>query len=120
MSMKRISAAAVVLAFGVVGASAQDWAKQSLEKSPRHQEWVEIQHDSRVVHAFIVYPEVKQKTPAGVVIHEVFVPHHPARCAAGEPARRRRTSARSPRPCMASMRATTRALTRPFPQRLRP
>src|SRR5258708_15136447 len=53
-------------------ACAQDWAKQILEKSPRHQEWVDVKHDNRVVHAFVVYPEVKSKAPAVVVIHEIF------------------------------------------------
>ncbi len=53
-------------------ACAQDWAKQILEKSPRHQEWVDVKHDNRVVHAFIVYPEVKAKAPAVIVIHEIF------------------------------------------------
>ena len=35
---------------------AQDWAKQMLDKSPRHQEWVNIKYDNRTVQAFIVYP----------------------------------------------------------------
>jgi len=51
---------------------AQDWAKQKLEKSPRHQEWVQIKHDHRTVQAFIVYPETKAKAPAVLVIHEIF------------------------------------------------
>jgi carboxymethylenebutenolidase len=51
---------------------AQDWAKQALEKSPRHQEWVTLKHGNRSVQAFIVYPEVKQKASAVVVIHEIF------------------------------------------------
>ncbi len=50
----------------------QDWAKQNLEKSPRHQEWVDVKHDNRVVHTFVVYPEVKQKAPVVLVIHEIF------------------------------------------------
>lgn len=87
MTTRRISITAATL-FCVLlfseGASAQDWAKQSLEKSPRHQEWVEIKHDNRVVHAFIVYPEVKQKTPAIVVIHEIFGLSDWARSAADE------------------------------------
>ena len=53
-------------------ARAQDWAKQALEKSPRHQEWVTLKHDGRAVQAFIVYPEVKEKAAAVVVIHEIF------------------------------------------------
>jgi len=51
---------------------AQDWAKQALEKSSRHQEWVTLKHDGRSVQAFVVYPEVKQKAAAVVVIHEIY------------------------------------------------
>jgi carboxymethylenebutenolidase len=50
----------------------QDWAKDSLGKSPRHQEWVDIKYGNRTVHAFVVYPEVKSKAPAVLVIHEIF------------------------------------------------
>ncbi|HXE90759.1 MAG TPA: dienelactone hydrolase family protein [Terriglobales bacterium] len=56
----------------MAAASAQDWAKQALEKSPRHQEWVAIKDGTRVIHAFVVYPEVRQKAPAVVVIHEIM------------------------------------------------
>lgn len=51
---------------------AQDWAKAKLNKSPRHSEWVELKHDGRTVKAFVVYPEVKTKAPAVLVIHEIF------------------------------------------------
>ncbi len=57
---------------GVLAASAQDWAKQALEKSPRHGEWVHLTHDGRTVDAFVVYPERKTRAPAVVVIHEIF------------------------------------------------
>ena len=53
-------------------AGAQEWAKQRLEKSPRHSEWVEIKHGTRTVQAFVVYPESKQKAPVVIVIHEIF------------------------------------------------
>jgi carboxymethylenebutenolidase len=53
-------------------ASAQDWAKQRLDKSPRHQEWVNVKAGNRTVNSFIVYPEVKGKATAVVVIHEIF------------------------------------------------
>jgi carboxymethylenebutenolidase len=53
-------------------AAAQEWARQKLEKSPRHGEWVAIQHDSRTVQAFVVYPEAKGKAPVVIVIHEIF------------------------------------------------
>jgi carboxymethylenebutenolidase len=62
------------LLIGLLPASvlAQDWAKARLEKSPRHGEWVKVKHGSREVHSFIVYPEVKDKAPAVIVIHEIF------------------------------------------------
>ncbi len=66
--MKPLILAVILLLF--VSASAQDWAKASLEKSPRHQEWVAVKHGDRTVHAFVVYPETRKKTAAIVVIHE--------------------------------------------------
>lgn len=51
---------------------AQDWAKQKLEKSTRHREWVKVQHDGRSVEAYMVYPEVSTKAPVVLVIHEIF------------------------------------------------
>ena len=53
-------------------AVAQDWAKDRLEKSPRHMEWVKVKHGDREVNSFLVYPEVKDKATAVVVIHEIF------------------------------------------------
>ncbi len=50
----------------------QPWAKETLAKSTRHQEWVAIKSGDRTVNAFIVYPEVKTKAPAVIVIHEIF------------------------------------------------
>lgn len=70
--MKRSIALAATLLFSLPLALAQDWAKQTLEKSPRHSEWVQIKHDNRVVQAFVVYPEIKQKAPVVIVIHEIF------------------------------------------------
>jgi carboxymethylenebutenolidase len=57
---------------------AQDWAKQRLAKSSRHKEWVKVKYkptgsnSEREVSAFIVYPEVKTKATAVIVIHEIF------------------------------------------------
>lgn len=50
----------------------QEWAKQRLAKSPRHQEWVNVKNGERQVNSFVVYPEVKNKATAVVVIHEIF------------------------------------------------
>jgi len=69
--MKRILASVMVV-LSCSSAFAQDFAKKRLEKSTRHQEWVEIKHDGRSVHSFIVYPEVKDKAAAVLVIHEIF------------------------------------------------
>lgn len=56
----------------------QEWAKQRLAKSPRHQEWVKVKYKpaggkpEREVSAFVVFPEVKSKATAVIVIHEIF------------------------------------------------
>ena len=50
----------------------QDWAKQRLAKSSRHQEWVKVKNGNREVSSFVVYPEVKTKATAVIVIHEIF------------------------------------------------
>jgi carboxymethylenebutenolidase len=51
---------------------AQDWARQELNKSPRHREWVTVKHDDRSVETFVAYPESKDKTPVVLIIHEIF------------------------------------------------
>jgi len=71
-SINRVSALTLA-AFLTIGiASAQDWAKARLEKSPRHLEWVKVKHGDREVNCFVAYPEVKDKATAVVVIHEIF------------------------------------------------
>src|SRR5438132_10731245 len=70
--MRRILTTFAVLLLTITPARAQDFAKQRLEKSPRHQEWVEVKHGGRSVHSFVVYPEVKDKATAVLVIHEIF------------------------------------------------
>jgi carboxymethylenebutenolidase len=64
----------IVLGLAVCAAlvSAQDWAKERVEKSPRHREWVTITHDGRKLEAFVAYPEASKNTPVIVVIHEIF------------------------------------------------
>jgi carboxymethylenebutenolidase len=56
----------------VLTASSQDWAKDRLEKSPRHLEWVKVKHDQREVNCFVAYPEVKDKATALILVHEIF------------------------------------------------
>jgi carboxymethylenebutenolidase len=70
--MKRFIFTLAVLIFAASGLQAQDWAKAKLAKSPRHQEWVKVKHDSREVQCFVVYPEVKDKATTIVLIHEIY------------------------------------------------
>jgi carboxymethylenebutenolidase len=51
---------------------AQDWAKERLESSPRHMEWVKVKQGAREVQCFQVFPEVKEKATAVVLIHEIY------------------------------------------------
>ena len=68
------SACLAVLAAVVftITAQAQDWAKAALDKSPRHHEYFAVTHDGRTVNTFIVYPEIKEKAPVVVLIHEIY------------------------------------------------
>src|SRR6266478_209397 len=70
--MKRLTLISLLILCAAQFASAQDWAKATLEKSPRHREWVTIKHDGRSVETFVVYPESKSKTPVVLIIHEIF------------------------------------------------
>jgi carboxymethylenebutenolidase len=63
---------AVIFALATCALSAQDWAREKVEKSPRHREWVTVKHDGRAVETFVVYPESRDKTPVVLVIHEIF------------------------------------------------
>ena len=65
--------ASLFISFAVaLPAVAQDWAKERLEKSPRHLEWVKVKSGDREVNCFLAFPEVKEKATAVVVIHEIF------------------------------------------------
>lgn len=63
---------AIVLTSCVSIVAAQDWARERLENSPRHGEWVKVQYGDRTVESFVVYPEVSEKATAVIVIHEIF------------------------------------------------
>lgn len=62
----------LIAALAASSLAAQDWARATLEKSPRHREWVTVKHGNRSVETFVVYPESKDKTPVILVIHEIF------------------------------------------------
>jgi carboxymethylenebutenolidase len=65
-------AAGMVWAVQGFAQGAQPWAQASLARSPRHQEWIDVKHDGRTIHCFVMYPEVTGKVPAVVMIHEIF------------------------------------------------
>jgi carboxymethylenebutenolidase len=70
--MKTLMLYVIAVLLCATAAPAQDWAKARLDKTPRHTEWVKVRHGDREVDSFIVYPEVKDKATAVVVIHEIF------------------------------------------------
>lgn len=51
---------------------AQTWARQRLQDSPRHLEWVDVVYGDRTVKCFVAYPEVKDPAKTVVLIHEIF------------------------------------------------
>lgn len=67
-----VSFGALLLLASTTVSSAQDWAKTRLEGSPRHREYVGLKHGNRTVQALVIYPESSAKTPAVVLIHEIF------------------------------------------------
>ncbi len=70
--MNRSSLFALITILATLTAPAQDWAKATIEKSPRHMEWVTVKSGKREIKCFIAYPEVKDKATTVIVIHEIF------------------------------------------------
>jgi len=70
--VKRLSLVFLLVLFTEPFVSAQDWARATLEKSPRHREWVTVKYGDRSVQTFIAYPESKDKRPVVLIIHEIF------------------------------------------------
>ena len=70
--MKRIALLFIATLGCANAAAAQDWARERLEKSPRHREWATVKRGDRAVETFVAYPESKTKTPVVLVIHEIF------------------------------------------------
>ena len=70
--MRHLLLRLAVLVAATLPASAQDWSKARLEKSPRHLEWVTVKHGDREVKCFVGFPEVRNKATAVVLIHEIF------------------------------------------------
>src|SRR3989440_9488962 len=49
-------------------------AAKAIKDSPRHGEWVDVPlaDGSAKIHTWVVYPEIKEKAPVVLVIHEIF------------------------------------------------
>jgi carboxymethylenebutenolidase len=75
---RRLATAAALLgslfataASSTIVAQEVDPVKKRLDSSPRHHEWVDIESaGGRKVRAFVAYPEVSEKAPVVLVIHE--------------------------------------------------
>lgn len=71
MMRLRLGLGLLVLALTAGSQAQEDPAKQRLEKSPRHHEWVEVPAENgRKVKSFVVFPETDKPVPAVIVIHE--------------------------------------------------
>lgn len=68
MKVKNILLALFTILF--MQATAQDFALNQLEASPRHHEWVNVEYNGRKVRCFLVFPEVSTKATSVIVIHE--------------------------------------------------
>lgn len=71
-SLLPLVAGVVLCTLATSKVGAQDWAKARLEASPRHREYVPLKHGNRTVEALVVYPEIKEKAPVVILIHEIF------------------------------------------------
>lgn len=62
---------AVLLVFLLSGELiAQDYAREQLENSTRHHEWVTMESSGRLLYTFVAYPETSENAPVVIVIHE--------------------------------------------------
>jgi carboxymethylenebutenolidase len=71
-AMYRFLFALLVVLLSATSILAQDFAKARLEKSPRHSEVAKVKQGRREIQSFLVFPEVKEKATAVLVIHEIF------------------------------------------------
>jgi carboxymethylenebutenolidase len=43
-----------------------------IKRSPHHHEYVTLRHDARTLQALVVYPEIKNKAPVVILVHEIY------------------------------------------------
>ena len=56
MKLRALVFGLLVAAFSIGTTFAQDWAKERLNKSPRHSEWVDLKHGDRTVRRSLFIP----------------------------------------------------------------
>jgi carboxymethylenebutenolidase len=72
-SMFTLSTASLLAAEAPKLPPAESGAKERIEKSPRHGEYVDVPiQTGKPIKSYVVYPEVKEKAPVVIVIHEIF------------------------------------------------
>src|SRR6266480_7078562 len=67
-----IALSCILVAQTICAEEIKDFGKDRLNSSPRHADWVELKAGDRTIKAFVVYPESKNKTPAVIVVSEIF------------------------------------------------
>lgn len=67
--MKKILSLALLCMLSL-SLTAQEYAQQQIDNSPRHHEWITINSNDHELHTFVTYPEVDEKVPVVLVIHE--------------------------------------------------
>jgi carboxymethylenebutenolidase len=70
--LERTAMGVAATGLGVSSLSAQDWAQQAVDKSPRKHESVKVTYNGRAVDTFIAYPQTQGKSPAVIIIHDVI------------------------------------------------
>ena len=70
--LERSAVGVAATGLGVSCLSAQDWARQAVDKSPRRHEWVSVKYGARSVESFVAYPQSPGKAPAVILIQDVI------------------------------------------------
>lgn len=60
----------ILLLLTIPGCTTTDVARQRLEQTPRHDEWVAVPSGARAIQTYVAYPEVSGAAPVVLVIHE--------------------------------------------------
>lgn len=70
--MKRLTLWTLTILLTSQLAFSQDWARDKVNDTRRHREWITVKHDGRSVDAVVLYPEESHNTPVVLIVHEIF------------------------------------------------